>query len=58
MLIHDFGWRKSTGFVLVLLLGFSLTTHLAAQVDMGSISGVIRGPIRRSHTQCEGRADE
>ena len=42
MLIHDFGWRKSTGFVLVLLLGFSLTTHLAAQVDMGSISGVIR----------------
>ena len=44
MLIHDFGWRKSTGFVLVLLLGFSLTTHLAAQVDMGSISGTVRDP--------------
>src|ERR1039458_8253143 len=44
MLVHDFGWRKSTEFVLVLLLGFLVTTKLVAQVDMGSISGVIRDP--------------
>lgn len=44
MLIHDFGWRKSTEFVLVLLLGFLVTTKLVAQVDMGSISGVILDP--------------
>src|SRR5271165_7698698 len=44
MLIHDFGWRKSTEFVLVLLLGFLVTTKLVAQVDMGSISGIVRDP--------------
>ena len=42
MSILIFGWRKSTVFVLVLLLGLLVPAKLAAQVDMGSISGTIR----------------
>ena len=42
MSILIFGWRKSTVFVLVLLLGLLVPAKLAAQVDMGSISGAIR----------------
>ena len=44
MWILNFGWRKSTVFVLVLLLGLPCSRKLAAQVDMGSISGIIRDP--------------
>jgi len=44
MLILNFGWRKSTVFVLVLFLGFLVPAKLVAQVDMGSISGVIHDP--------------
>ena len=35
MSILNFGWRKSTVFVLVLLLGLLVPAKLAAQVDMG-----------------------
>ena len=44
MLILNSGWTKSTVSVVVLLLGLLVSATVMAQVDMGSISGVIRDP--------------
>ena len=43
MLIHDFRLAKSIQFGL-LALAFLVPTNLLAQVDMGSVSGVVRDP--------------
>jgi len=44
MLVFNSGWTKSTVSVVVLLLGLLVSATVMAQVDMGSISGVIRDP--------------
>jgi outer membrane receptor protein involved in Fe transport len=44
MLVFNSGWTKSTLSVAVLLLGLLVSATMMAQVDMGSISGVIRDP--------------
>src|ERR1019366_3364420 len=44
MLVFNSGWTKSTVSVVVLLLGLLVSATVMAQVDMGSIAGVIRDP--------------
>jgi outer membrane receptor protein involved in Fe transport len=44
MLVFNSGWMKSTVSVVVLLLGLLVSATVMAQVDMGSISGVIHDP--------------
>jgi len=44
MMILNFGCRKSTVVVLLLLVGLLVPANVMAQVDMGSISGIVRDP--------------
>jgi len=44
MMILNSGCCKSTVVVLLLLVGLLVPTNVMAQVDMGSISGIVRDP--------------
>ncbi len=44
MMILNFGCCKSTVVVLLLLVGLLVPANVMAQVDMGSISGIVRDP--------------
>src|SRR5271157_1290632 len=44
MMILNFGRCKSTVVVLLLLVGLLVPANVMAQVDMGSISGIVRDP--------------
>ena len=51
MMILNFGRCKSTVVVLLLLVGLLVPANVMAQVDMGSISGIVRPSKRRRNTQ-------
>ena len=44
MMILNFGCCKSTVVVLLLLVGLLVPANVMAQVDMGSVSGIVRDP--------------
>src|SRR5579871_5376236 len=44
MMIRNFEWYKSTVVVLLISVALLVPANVKAQVDMGSISGIVRDP--------------